>query len=140
MPTFASNGQQISAGWNNTGGLAHFTAISGTDSLAFQPVDDRGRYSPGVLIELPTGGVIYEGFQTVEFVHAWISDGQIETMRTTYGGNCTLKHHVTDSVGSTDVQTANVVNATDFNQLDGLERLANGYKGFVSKFNIVEVL
>lgn len=140
MPTFASNGQQIAAAWDNTGGLQHFTAITGTDSLAFQPVDDRGRYSEGILRNLPTGDIYYEGFTVVEFAHAWISDGQIERLKTTYAGNCTLKHHIAESVTSSDVQTSNVVNATDWNQLESLERISTGYKDFISRWVIVEVL
>lgn len=140
MPTFQNNGQQLAAGWNNTGGLANITAITGTDSAYFQPVDDRGRYSQGVLRQLPNGGTYYSGFPIVQFAHAWISDGQIETMKTTYAGNCTLKHHITESVGSSDLQTSNVINATDWNQVSSLERLANGYKGFISTWVVVEIL
>lgn len=141
MPTFASNGQQIAAGWNMSGSVAHFTAIAGvTDGLYFQPVDDRGRYSQGVLRNLPTGDIYYEGFTVVEFAHAWLSDGGIERLKTTYAGNCTLKHHIAESVTSSDLQTSNVVNATDWNQLSGLERISTGYKDFVSRWLIVEVL
>lgn len=140
MPVFASNGQQIAAGWNNTAGLAHFTAITGTDSLAFQPVDDRGQYSEGVVHQLTTGGTYTEGLPIVQITHPWLSDGGIERLKTTYAGNCTLKHHLPESVGSTDVQTANVINVTEWNQLSGLERIANGYKDFVSRFVIVEIL
>lgn len=141
MPTFANNGQQLAAGWNNTGGLADITSITGvTDGLAFQPVNDRGRYSQGVLRNLTTGGTYYEGLTVVEFAHAWISDGQIERLKTTYAGNCTLKHHIAESVTSSDVQTSNVVNVTDYNQIANLERLANGYRDFISRWVIVEVL
>jgi len=140
MPTFSNNGQQLAANWDNSGGLTDITSISGTDSLAFQPVNDRGHYSAGVLRSLPTGERIYSGYPIVEFVHAWISDGQIERLKTTYPGNCTLKHHITESVGSSDVQTSNVINITDYNQVANLERLSNGYKDFVSRWVIVEVL
>lgn len=141
MPTLANNGQQIAAGWDNTGGLADITSITGvTDGLAFQPVNDRGKYSQGVLRNLPTGGTYYSGLPIVEFVHPWISDGGIERLKTTYAGNCTLKHHISESVGQSDLQTSNVVNNTDYNQLDGLERLSNGYKDFISRWVVVEIL
>lgn len=140
MPTLANNGQQLSAGWDNTGGLTDFTSINGTDSKPFQPVNDRGGYSQGVKRDLTTGGTYYSGIPVVRITHSWISDGQIETLKTTYVGNCTLKHHITESVGKTDVQTSNVINGTDYNQVNGLERLADGYKNFVSTWAVVEIL
>ena len=91
------------------------------------------------MIPLPTGGTFTVGLPTLKITHAWISDGQIETLKT-YRGNCTLKHHIEDSVGKTDVQTSNVIFNMDLNQLNGLRRNQNGYEGFVSDFTIVEVL
>lgn len=133
---WTSNGQQIVTGWNNSGTTVAFTGLVGTDSKYFLPVDDRGGYSPGQLVNLPTGGVYFEGYPSVNITHAWISDGQIETMKT-YQGNCTLKHHLPESVGSTDLQASNVIYVMDLNQLDSLTRVGDGYENFVSRFIIV---
>jgi hypothetical protein len=141
MPTFANNGQQIAAGWNNAGSLANITSLTGvTDGYAFQPVNDRGQYSEGVVRQLTTGGEYFEGYPSVRFISPWISDGQIERLKTTYRGNCTLKHHISESVTSSDVQTSNVIFNLDLAQLQNLERIADGYKDFVWTFIIVEVL
>lgn len=134
-----NQGQAISLGWSNQSNLKEITALLGTDGINFLPVKDRGFYTAGVVRALPTGGIFYSGLPTVEFLHPWISDGQIETLMT-YRGNCTLRHHITESVGKNDTQDSNVIFNLDLNQLSGLERKRNGYEGFVSKFVIVEVL
>lgn len=134
-----NQGQEIALGWSNQANLKNFTALVGTDGINFLPVNDRGGYTVGVIHNLPTGGIYYSGLPSVEITHPWISDGQIETLKT-YRGNCTLKHHIEDSTGKTDVQTSNVIFNMDLNQLKGLRRRKNGYDGFVSRFVIVEVL
>lgn len=135
-----NQGHQIAAGWNQTAGLQNITSILGTDGVNFLPVKDRGFYSPGILRQLPTGGVFTVGLPTVKFISPWISDGQIERLKLTYNGNCTLKHHISESVGRNDVQTSNVIFNLDLNQLQPDNRLTNGYKGFIWNFVIVEVL
>jgi hypothetical protein len=134
-----NNGQSIALAWDNTAGLKDFTALVGTDGLNFLPVNDRGRYMPGVIQPLTTGGQYYTGLPVVEIVHPWISDGQIETLMT-YQGNCTLRHHISQSVGKLDTQISNVVFNLDLTQLAGLQRIENGYQGFISRFVVVEVL
>lgn len=144
MTIFASHqqqnqGQQIALNWSNQSALKNITALLGTDNRIFLPVSDRGQYSPGVIRNLPTGGIYYAGLPTVAFIHPWLSDGQIETLKT-YRGNVTIRHHIEDSVGKTDVQTSNAVFNLELNQLNGLERKADGWVDFISNFVIVEVL
>lgn len=134
-----NQGQQIALNWSNQSNLKNITALLGTDGVNFLPVKDRGFYAPGVIIPLPTGGIHYEGLPVVDFVHPWISDGQIETLMI-YRGNCTLRHHITESVGKNDTQVSNVVFNLDLNQVNGLARRQNGYLDFISRFVIVEVL
>lgn len=131
-------GQQIALGWNAPT-LMNFTALVGTDGKPFLPVEDRGGYLAGVIRPLPTGGIYYAGMPAIQLTHPWVSDGQIATLKT-YRGNCTLKHHIEDSVGKQSVQTSNVIFNLDTNQLAGLQRRHDGYEGFVSTFVIVEVL
>lgn len=144
MTIFASHqqqnqGQQIALNWSNQSALKNITALLGTDGKIFLPVSDRGQYSPGVIRALPTGGIYYAGLPTVVFVHPWLSDGQLETLKT-YRGNVTIRHHIEDSVGKTDVQTSNAIYNMDLNQLAGLERKADGWVDFVSNFIITEVI
>ncbi len=134
-----NQGQEIALGWDNPAGFKRFTALIGTDGKHFLPVDDRGGYLQGVIQQLTTGGIYYTGMPTVTITHSWISDGQIETLKT-YRGNCTLKHHIDDSAGKTDLQISNVIFNLDLNQLASLERDAFGYRDFRSTFTIVEVL
>ncbi len=134
-----NNGQSIALGWDNTAGLKDFTALVGTDGVNFLPVNDRGRYLPGVIQRLTTGGQYTTGLPTVAMLHPWLSDGQIETLMT-YQGNCTLRHHVSESVGRLDTQISNVIFNLDLTQIGSLPRVENGYRGFVSTFTIVEVL
>lgn len=134
-----NNGQEIARNWDNTAGLTYFTALIGTDGEHFLPVNDRGGYSPGVIIPLSTGGITIEGLPTVRITHPWISDGQIETLKA-YAGEVTLKHHISESRGKTDLQTSNAMFNFDETQLSGLKRLANGYRDFVSSFTVVEVI
>lgn len=134
-----NQGQELALNWNNTAQLKNFTSLIGTDGVNFLPVNDRGHYSAGVIRQLPTGGIFYSGLPVVQMQHPWLSDGQLETLLT-YLGNCTLKHHIPQSVGRLDIQTSNVVFNPDLNQLASLQRKRNGYVGFLSTFVIVEVL
>lgn len=134
-----NQGQELALNWNNTAGLKNFTALVGTDGASFLPVYDRGLYVPGVIRQLTTGGIYYAGLPTVDIVHPWLSDGQLETLKT-YRGNCTLRHHIDDSVGKNDTQVSNVVFNLDLTQERSLKRVRNGYENFVSRFVIVEVL
>lgn len=134
-----NQGQMLALAWNNTAGLTNITSLVGTDGKKFLPVKDRGFYLPGVIRSLPTGGILYSGLPVVDFVHSWISDGQIERLMT-YRGNVTIRHHISESVGRLDIQTSNAIYNMDLNQLAQLTRRQDGYEGFVSRFVIVEVI
>lgn len=138
-PRYPNQGQHIALGWNNAPLLKAITELVGTDGERFIAVNDRGLYSPGVIRQLPTGGILYSGMPTVHFISPWITDGQIETLKT-YSGNVTIRHHIDDSLNKGDVQTSNAIFNLDLNQLAGLERVENTYKAFRWDFVIVEVI